>query len=382
MFVAIVGTRCAGKSTVTDFLVHVKKFVLVGLQGDDDHDNHTYADGASEKSANRQDTIRDIASTDPITPPRQFRPTSFLTMNSPVSSIFPTFSPIYESPKKVTFATTAELLDFATKNWRIDMVTEDLGDEKLLEPFTIRPFVMVLNVDAPILQRYYRSRQTYEFDSLEEFVRMNDRSTYGLPNGGITAHNSSSSLYLQTQYVHIHIINTFDAVSALYTHLEELDITNPEHLRPGWDTYFMQLASLAAQRSNCMKRRVGAILVRNNRILATGYNGTPRGLKNCNEGGCIRCNSASETSDECVCLHAEENALLEAGKERIGDGAVLYCNTCPCLKCTIKIIQTGVKEVVYNLSYKVDDASAALFNEANVRIRRHAPPPRTLPPVL
>ena len=57
------------------------------------------------------------------------------------------------------------------------------------------------------------------------------------------------------------------------------------------------------------------------------YNGTPRGVLNCNEGGCGRCNSASETSDEFVCLHAEENALLEAGRERVGDGAVLYCNT-------------------------------------------------------
>jgi dCMP deaminase len=77
-----------------------------------------------------------------------------------------------------------------------------------------------------------------------------------------------------------------------------------------------------------MKRRVGAILVRNNRILSTGYNGTPRNLTNCNQGGCSRCNGgASEAYEECVCLHAEENALLEAGRERVGDGAVLYCNT-------------------------------------------------------
>jgi hypothetical protein len=94
-----------------------------------------------------------------------------------------------------------------------------------------------------------------------------------------------------------------------------------------------------------MKRRVGAILVRENRILATGfvvfsldpltafdtssiqrYNGTPRGLTNCHEGGCARCNGNSQ-SLECVCLHAEENALLEAGRERVGDGAALYCNT-------------------------------------------------------
>jgi len=81
-----------------------------------------------------------------------------------------------------------------------------------------------------------------------------------------------------------------------------------------------------------MKRRVGALLIRNNRVLSTGYNGTPRGLKNCNEGGCGRCNDSSnslgEKLDECLCLHAEENALLECGRGGGGaEGAVLYCNT-------------------------------------------------------
>jgi len=118
-----------------------------------------------------------------------------------------------------------------------------------------------------------------------------------------------------------------------------------------------------------MKRRVGAILVRNKRIVATGYNGTPLGLKNCNEGGCARCNG-SGGHDSCLCLHAEENALLEAGRERV-TGATLYCNTCPCLTCTVKIVQTGVTEVVYNLSYKVDDASAKIFHDAGVILRRH-----------
>ena len=97
-----------------------------------------------------------------------------------------------------------------------------------------------------------------------------------------------------------------------------------------------------------MKRRVGAILVRENRVLASGYqsvqmydmlilnalrcryNGTPRGLTNCNEGGCPHCNGTTETQSncqECLCLHAEENALLEAGRERVGKDCVLYCNT-------------------------------------------------------
>ena len=123
------------------------------------------------------------------------------------------------------------------------------------------------------------------------------------------------------------------------------------------DTPIQTLASLASMRSNCMKRRVGAILVRNKRIVATGYicslyhlvsiyhyitfcssyNGTPLGLTNCNEGGCARCNGLEER-ESCLCLHAEENALLEAGRERVS-GATLYCNTsaqmfhCTSIRC-------------------------------------------------
>lgn len=96
----------------------------------------------------------------------------------------------------------------------------------------------------------------------------------------------------------------------------------------------MQLADLAARRSNCMKRLVGCVIVREKRVISTGYNGTPRNVTNCNEGGCPRCNGGTLTRgaglNTCLCLHAEENALLEAGRERIGDGAVLYCNTYVC----------------------------------------------------
>jgi dCMP deaminase len=101
-------------------------------------------------------------------------------------------------------------------------------------------------------------------------------------------------------------------------------------MRPTWDQYFMQLADLAARRSNCMRRQVGCVLVRGKRVISTGYNGTPRNVTNCNEGGCARCNTSKGGGtglSTCLCLHAEENALLEAGRERVGDGAVLYCNT-------------------------------------------------------
>ena len=75
--------------------------------------------------------------------------------------------------------------------------------------------------------------------------------------------------------------------------LSNVNLTDPTRLRPSWDAYFMRLANLAALRSNCMKRQVGCVLVRDKRVIATGYNGTPRGLVNCNEGGCKRCNTGN-----------------------------------------------------------------------------------------
>jgi dCMP deaminase len=122
-----------------------------------------------------------------------------------------------------------------------------------------------------------------------------------------------------------------------------------------------------------MKRRVGAILVRGKRIISTGYNGTPRGATNCNEGGCPRCNGPAkggQNLDACFCLHAEENALLEAGRERIGPDAVIYCNTCPCLLCSVKIVQCGVREVVYNQSYSMDTMSARVLEDGGVVLRQ------------
>lgn len=140
----------------------------------------------------------------------------------------------------------------------------------------------------------------------------------------------------------------------------------------------MQLATLASTRSNCMKRRVGAVLVRNHRVISTGYNGTPRHLTNCNQGGCPRCNHAVASGGEglstCLCLHAEENALLEAGRERIGEnGGVLYCDTCPCLTCAVKIVQVGIEEVVYAQGYNMDLETARVLKEGGVTLRQFTP---------
>lgn len=143
--------------------------------------------------------------------------------------------------------------------------------------------------------------------------------------------------------------------------------------RPGWDQYFMDIAKVAASRSNCSRRQVAAVLVRDKRIISTGYNGTPRGVRNCCDGGCPRCSSDTPSGShltECLCSHAEENAIVQAAYHGIMvKGATLYTTYSPCLLCAKMIINAGIVEVVYHQRYSIDSTSMALLAEAGVKVR-------------
>ena len=143
--------------------------------------------------------------------------------------------------------------------------------------------------------------------------------------------------------------------------------------RPGWDKYFMDIALVAASRSNCSRRHVAAVLVRDRRIISTGYNGTPRGVKNCSDGGCPRCNSNTPSGHglgDCLCSHAEENSIVQAAYHGISvKGSTLYTTFSPCLTCAKMIINAGIVEVVYHKRYSIDDVSTALLKEAGVIVR-------------
>ena len=144
--------------------------------------------------------------------------------------------------------------------------------------------------------------------------------------------------------------------------------------RPGWDEYFMQIAKIAALRSNCMKRKVAAVIVKDRRIISTGYNGTPRGVKNCNEGGCPRCNSFADSGTalgDCLCSHAEENAIVQAAYHGISvRDSVLYTTFSPCLICTKIIINAGIEEVLFNLDYPLNEVAKNLLEEAGGKTRQ------------
>lgn len=133
----------------------------------------------------------------------------------------------------------------------------------------------------------------------------------------------------------------------------------------------MKMAYLAASRSTCIRRAVGAVAVKNNQALATGYNGAPRGCKHCDEIGCLRQKMqipSGERHEICRAVHAEQNVIAQASKHGVSlDGATLYITATPCVICAKMIINTGIREI-YCASYYPDNLSLELLNEAGVKI--------------
>ena len=144
--------------------------------------------------------------------------------------------------------------------------------------------------------------------------------------------------------------------------------------RPTWDEYFMNIARVVATRSNCIKRKVGALIVADRRIISTGYNGTPRGVLNCNEGGCPRCAGGAEAGtrlDECLCSHAEENAITQSAYHGVTvRSSAIYTTFSPCLMCTKMIINAGIEEVVYGAAFPLEEIALGLLREAGVKARQ------------
>lgn len=134
-------------------------------------------------------------------------------------------------------------------------------------------------------------------------------------------------------------------------------------MRPGWDEYFMQIARNVATRATCPRACVGAVLVRDHRILTTGYNGAPRGVAHCTDVGCTLVN------DHCMrATHAEANAIVQGALHGVNvDGSIAYCTHQPCINCSKLLISAGVRRVVYEGPYP-DVLAQELLAEAGVRL--------------
>jgi dCMP deaminase len=139
------------------------------------------------------------------------------------------------------------------------------------------------------------------------------------------------------------------------------------------DAYFMEIAAVVAKRSTCLRRQVGAVLVKDKHILATGYNGAPKGLVHCSETGCLRQQMgvpSGERHELCRAVHAEQNAIAQAALHGVsGEGSTLYCTLSPCSLCAKLLINAGVKRVVYAGAY-MDSRGMFFLDDAGVKMDR------------
>src|SRR5499427_4393654 len=248
-------------------------------------------------------------------------------------------------------------------------IIDSIRNPAEVEAFREAKHFKLIRVEAPAEIRFQRIVSRHrESDprTYEEFIALENREAEG--------DDTSQNLVKVELMADYPLIND-GPIEKLYVQIDQLLLRLLKDIqRPSWDEYFMNIAKVVASRSNCMKRKVAAIIVRDKRVISTGYNGTPRGTKNCNEGGCPRCNNmaASGTSlDECLCSHGEENAIVQASYHGVSlKDATIYSTFAPCLMCAKMIINSGIREVVYNLDYPLNDSAFRLFSEAGVAIRQ------------
>ena len=143
--------------------------------------------------------------------------------------------------------------------------------------------------------------------------------------------------------------------------------------RPDWDEYFMEIADVVKKRSTCLRRAVGALIVKDNRILATGYNGVPTGIEHCSVRGCLRDQlnvPSGERHELCRGTHAEQNAIVQAAYLGVSiAGATLYCTNQPCILCAKMIINAGIKRIVIKEGYP-DERAEEMLTEAGLRVEK------------
>ncbi len=252
------------------------------------------------------------------------------------------------------------------RNYVIDSIRNPSEVESLRQ----LPEFHLLHVDAPVEMRYERVRQRRDARTpatVEEFVAQEQRE--------MSSNDPADQQLRATFKLADETILNEGSREALALRIDEIVRRwSMNTRRPDWDEYFMRIASIVALRSNCMKRKVAALIVKDRRIVSTGYNGTPRGVKNCNEGGCPRCNSMAPSGtnlEECFCSHGEENAIVQAAYHGISlKDSTLYSTFAPCLICTKMIINAGIREVVYNQEYPLNDSALRLLKEAGMKVRK------------
>ncbi|HII53628.1 TPA: AAA family ATPase [Candidatus Micrarchaeota archaeon] len=330
MIIGLTGKNCAGKTTIAEYLVR-KGFVYLSLS----------------------DVIRDALTTDS----KEFTRENMIDKGNALRAAH---GPGYIASK------TMEKFQ-PGKNYVIDSIRNpnEVAELKTLDSFIL---INVISDDKTRFERMKNRMRPGDPSTFEEFMR------YEQLEAG--SDNVNAQQMDETCRMAHESIRNNDIIEELYNDIDLLLrrlLKKIKSKRPSWDEYFMNIAKVVASRSNCMKRHVAAVIVKDGRIISTGYNGTPRKTRNCDEGGCPRCNSFAESGtklEECLCSHGEENAIVQASYHGISiKESVIYTTFSPCLICTKMIINAGIAEVVFNSKYPMSELSIALLTEAGVKVR-------------
>ena len=248
----------------------------------------------------------------------------------------------------------------------IDSISNPSEIEELRK--NLKNFTLV-GINADVKTRYERAksraREGEAFVSFEEFVKKEERENSSDPNAQqLNKCYESSDIKIDNSK------STAELYASLDKLLKELNYT--PYKRPTWDEYFMKMAYLAAERSTCIRHHVGAVVVKNNHIISSGYNGAAAGVKDCTELGCLRdqMGIASGTRHEiCRAIHAEQNAIIQAALHGAGtEGASIYCTHSPCIICAKMVVNAKIKKFVTAKHYP-DKAFEELFKEAGVEFK-------------
>ena len=250
-------------------------------------------------------------------------------------------------------------------------VIDSIRNPHEVEVLRNRPDFTLLALEADEALRFERSRSRGREGAAQTLAQFVEEEARELDSG-----NPANQQLLSTRRLADLVVTNNGTLEELHRQLDELlPPLMSRFMRPTWDEYFMNIAKVVATRGNCIKRKVAAIIVKDRRVISTGYNGTPRGAKNCNEGGCPRCNRMAESGtalEQCLCCHGEENAITQAAYHGTSlKGATLYTTFAPCLMCTKMIINSGIAEVVYNQDYPLNERALSLLRECGVVLRRH-----------
>lgn len=155
-------------------------------------------------------------------------------------------------------------------------------------------------------------------------------------------------------------------------------VEDKKYIRPSWDEYFMKIAMLVSERSTCLRHHVGAIIVKNRRVITTGYNGAAAGVRDCLELGCLRNElgiKSGERHEICRAIHAEQNAIIQAAKHGQDiEGATIYCTHSPCIICAKMVVNAGIKKFITYGDYPDIGGVKDLLDEAGVELVKVARP--------